>query len=107
MQGVVFEQSALLQAVESAFELFGCGFNLFGELFLCLARFFDLAFFLPIEFVFGDHIAGEFFETRVEFAPALLHGFDLADAFALCFVRFSMDFKQAGHANCKGGCFPK
>ena len=97
LQGVVFEQSAFLQAVEGALELFGCGFNFFGELFLCLARFFEFAFFLPVEFVFGEHVAGEFFEACVEFAPALLHGFDLVDAFALCLVRFPMDFKQAGH----------
>ena len=87
-------------------ELFGCGFNLFGEFFLRLARFFEFAFFLPIEFVFGEHIAGEFFEAHVEFSPALLYGFHLVDAFALCFVRFPMDFKQAGPANGKGGCFP-
>ena len=105
LQGVVFEQSAFLQAVECAVELFGCGFNFFGELFLRLACFFEFAFFLPIEFVFGEHIAGEFFEACIEFAPALLHGFDLVDAFALYFICFPMDFKQAGHANCKGGGF--
>ena len=31
LQGIVFEQSAFLQAVEGALELFGCGFNFFGR----------------------------------------------------------------------------